>query len=55
MILKETIKGYTSFIDNDTKLKETDVIYLKAYFERANANRKTLEFDYKLFGLGLCC
>ena len=33
------IKGYTSFIDNDTKLKETDVIYLKAYFERANANR----------------
>ena len=33
------IKGYTSFIDTDTKLKETDVIYLKAYCERANANR----------------
>mgnify|MGYP001495929701 CR=1 FL=1 len=33
------IKGYTSFIDSNIKLKETDVIYLKAYFERANAHR----------------
>ena len=41
-ILKDyegAIKGYTSFIDSDTKLKETDVIYLKAYFERGNAHR----------------
>ena len=37
MILKEQLKVIPHLLITDTKLKETDVIYLKAYFERANA------------------